>query len=84
MYLFFEKGMRGKVCYISRRHSKVNNKYSKSCDPKQESKHIVSSDANNLYGYAMSTFFRTNGFKWIVLRAVIQVNITEIIQKSVF
>ena len=29
------------------------------------SKHIIYLDANNLYGYAMSTFFPTSGFKWI-------------------
>ena len=80
MYLFFEKGMIGKVCYISRRHSKAKNKYSKSCNPKQEPKHIICSDANNLYGYAMPKLLRTNGFKWMVLKTVIQINTTEIIQ----
>ena len=34
-------------------------------DPKQESKHIMYLDANNLYGYAMSKFLPTSGFKWI-------------------
>ena len=29
MYLFFEKGMRGGVSYISKRHSKANNNYLK-------------------------------------------------------
>ena len=45
----------------------------KSCDSKQESKHItsldsihiISLDANSLYGYAMSKFLPTSGFKWI-------------------
>ena len=26
MYLLFAKGMRGRVCYISKRYSKTNNK----------------------------------------------------------
>ena len=65
MYLLFEKGMRGGVSYISNRYSKANNKYLKSYDPKQESKHIRYLDANNLYGYAMSKFLPTCGFKCI-------------------
>ena len=50
MYTFFEKGRRGRVSHISNRYSKVNNKYLKSYDPKQEWKHIIYLDANNLYG----------------------------------
>ena len=41
MYVFFQKGTRGAVSYISNRYSKVNNKYLKSYDPKQESKYII-------------------------------------------
>ena len=62
MYIFFEKGTRGG---ISNRYSKANNKYLKSYYPKQESKHIIYLDANNLYGYGMSIFLPTCGFKWI-------------------
>ena len=49
-----EKGMKGRICYISNRFSKVKNKYLKSYDPKQQSKDIIYLDANTLYGYAMS------------------------------
>ena len=65
MYIFFEKGMRGGVLYISNRYSKTNNKYLHFYDPKQESKHIICLEANNLYGYAMSKFLPTSVFKWI-------------------
>ena len=34
MYIFFEKGMRGDVFYISNRYSKANHKYLKSYGPK--------------------------------------------------
>ena len=62
--MFFETGKRGEVSYISKRDIKANNKYLKSYDQKQESKRIYL-DANSLYGYAMSKFLPTGGFKWI-------------------
>ena len=42
---------------------KANNKYLKSYDPKQESKHIIYLGANNLYVYAMSKSLPTSRFK---------------------
>ena len=68
IYMFFEKGARGGISYISNRCSKGNNKYLKSYDSKQESKYIIYSNVNNLYGYAMSKFLPTSGFKWIDLK----------------
>ena len=65
MYLFFERGMRGEVSYISNRYSKANINYLNSYDPRQKFKHIVYLDTNNLYGYAMSKFLPTSGFKCI-------------------
>ena len=56
MYIFFEKGTRGGVSYISKRYSKANNKYLKSFHPKQESKYII--DTNDLYGYLCLSFFQ--------------------------
>ena len=64
-YLFFEKGMRSKVSHIYKICRKANNKYLKSYDPKQQSRHILYSGANKLYGYAMSKFHSTSWFKWI-------------------
>ena len=40
MYIFIEKGTRCEICYISNRYNKASNKYLKSYDPKEESKHI--------------------------------------------
>ena len=37
----------------------------KSYHPKKESKDIMYLDSNNLYGYAISKFLPTSGFKWI-------------------
>ena len=50
MYLFIEKGMRGGISYISKRHSKANNKYMWSYDSIEKRKFIMYLNANNLYG----------------------------------
>ena len=44
MYLFFGKGMRGGVSYITKVYSRANDKYINSYEPKQESKHIICLD----------------------------------------
>ena len=61
--IFFEKGTTGGISYISNRYSKAKNKYLKLFDPKQESKHIIYLDVSNLYGYTISKFLPTTGFK---------------------
>ena len=66
IYLFFEKVMRGGVSYISNRYSIADNKYLKSNNPKQVSNHVIYLDANNIYGYAMSEYLPTDGFKQIL------------------
>ena len=58
------KGTRGRIFYISNRYSKANNKYLKYYNLKQESKHIIYLDVNNLYGYAMSKLLSTSRFQW--------------------
>ena len=70
MYILFEKGTRGGVSYISDRYEKVDNKYLKSYEPKEESKHIIYLVANNLHGYAVSKSIRTRGLIWIDLKEI--------------
>ena len=65
MFLFIEKGMRGGISYITNRYGKANNKYMKNYNPEEASKYIMYLDANNLYGWAMSQFLPTGGFKWL-------------------
>ena len=62
MCIFFEKGTRGGIPYISNRCSNTNN-YSKPYDPKEELEHIIYLDTNNLYCYAMSQFLPKSEFK---------------------
>ena len=65
MFLFIEKGMRGGISYIANRYGKANNKYMKNFNPEEASKYIMYLDANNLYGWAMSQYLPTGGFKWL-------------------
>ena len=65
MFLFIEKGLRGGISYIANRYGKANNKYMKEYDEKVPSKYIMYLDANNLYGWAMSKYLPTGGFKWL-------------------
>ena len=57
MHLFIEKGMRGGISYIAKRHSKANNKYMDSYDEYKESifiSYIV--DLNGQFKKKLVTF----------------------------
>ena len=62
MHLFVEKGMKGSISYIPKRHSKAKNKYLNCYDSSKESKYITYVDANNLYGWVMSQYLPYSGF----------------------
>ena len=64
MHLFIEKGMRGGISYIAKRHSKAANKNMECYESSKKSKYIIYLDANNLYGWAMSQYLPYTGFKW--------------------
>ena len=65
MHLFIEKGMRGRISYIAKRHSKANNNYTKNYDSSKESVFIMYLDANSLYGWAMTQYLPNGEFKWL-------------------
>ena len=65
MHLFIEKAMRGGISYISKKHSKANNKYMKCYDSSEKSEYIIYLDANNLYGWAMRQSLPYSGFEWL-------------------
>ena len=77
MYLFIEKGMRGGISYIANRYGKANNKYMKQYDEKVPSKYIMYLDANNLYGWAMSQYLPTGGFKWLTEQQIKGLNLNQ-------
>ena len=50
MHLLIEKGMRGGVSYICKRHSNTNNECIESCGSSEENEFIIYLDGNNLHG----------------------------------
>ena len=75
MYQFIEMGLRGGTSYIANRYGKANNKYMKEYDEKAPSKYIMYLDANNLYGWAMSQYLPTGGFKWLSQKKIDKINL---------
>ena len=70
MFQFIERGMRGGISYIANRYGKANNKYMKKYDKKAPQKYIMYLDANNLYGWAMSQYLPTGGFRWMTEKQI--------------
>ena len=68
--VFIERGMRGGISYIAKRHSKANNKYVKNYDSTKENVFIMYFDANNLYGWAMTQYLSYGSFKWMTKKKI--------------
>ena len=77
MFQFIEKGLRGGISYIANRYGEANNKYMKEYDEKAPSKYIMYLDANNLYGWAMSQYLPTGGFKWMTEKQINKINLDK-------
>ena len=77
MFQFIEKGLRGGISYIANRYGKANNKYMKDYNEKAPSKYIMYPDANNLYGWAMSQYLPTGGFKWMKQKHIDKINLAH-------
>ena len=77
MFQFIEKGMRGGTSYIANRYGKANNRYMKEYDEKAPSKYIMYLDANNLYGWAMSQYLPTGGFRWMTQKQIDKIDLLK-------
>ena len=64
MHLFIERGMRGGITMVGKRHAKANNPYVEGYNPAEPTNYITYLDANNLYGWAMSQYLPISGFHW--------------------
>ena len=64
MHMFVERGIRGGISMVSKRHAKANNPLISDYDESKPNSYIMYLDANNLYGWAMSKPLPKSGFKW--------------------
>ena len=64
MVLMVEKGIRGALTQVVKKHAVANHKYLPSYDSSKKSVFLQYIDANNLYGYAMSQKLPLDGYKW--------------------
>ena len=60
-HLFIEKGLRGGISMVSKRHAKANNPHVDGYDSSKPNSYILYLNANNLYGWAMSQPLPTGG-----------------------
>ena len=64
MVLMVEKGIRGGLTQVVKRHAIANNRYVKGYDANKKSVFLQYLDFNNLYGYGMNKKLPLYGFKW--------------------
>ena len=78
IHLFIQRGMRGEISYINKRYSKVINEYYPDYDKNKPKVYINYLDINNLYGKAMSEYFRYGGFE----RVKVNNGLNRVLNKS--
>ena len=74
--LFLEKGIRGGISYIAKRHSKI-----KDCENKEKNS-IIYWDANNLYGLGMNQPLPYGGFDWLTKKEINKIDLDSISENS--
>ena len=67
MHEFVQRWMRGGNSMAPRRIARANFPGMKGYDKRKANKWILYLDANNLYGWAMSQYLPTGGFRWLDL-----------------
>ena len=68
MHLFFDKGLTGGASQVANPWAEANHEgIEKNFDREVSRAYIAMFDCNNQYGWAMSEFLPTHGFKWVEL-----------------
>ena len=77
VHLFIEKGMRGRISYIAKRHSIIND-----CESSKEKKSVIYWDTNNLYGWGMNQPLLYGGFDWLNEQDINELDLDSISENS--
>ena len=77
MFNMIDKSICGGVASVMQRYSKANNKYMEIFNPDHPSKYIFYTDCNNLYGWAMSQYLPSGGFKWLTPEEATEIKWSE-------
>ena len=63
--MLIEKGLCRGISIVSKRHAKAKNPLVEGYHPERLSSHIFYLNANTFYGWAMSQYVPTGGFRWV-------------------
>ena len=77
-YTFIERSTRGGISQISKRRAKANSPRCDDYNPMKPITYLIYSDANNLYGWAMSQPLPTHGFQWLTLSEIDQLVLAQL------
>ena len=77
MHLFIEKGIRGGISYICKRHSKIED-----CNSNKNKNSIMYWDENNLYAWGMNQPFPYGGFDWLNNQEINELDLDSISENS--
>ena len=66
MHMFIDKGLTGGISMVGNQYARANNPgLGEQWKPEQLQSYIMYVDCNNQYGWAMSQYLPTHGFKWV-------------------
>lgn len=65
MLLFFEKALRGGICFANKKYMAANNKYMKNYDPEKPEKYLALLDFCSLYGFCLSQPLPVGEFEFL-------------------
>ncbi|KAJ8979283.1 hypothetical protein NQ317_004428 [Molorchus minor] len=78
MIHFFKKGIRGGISQCSERKHIANNRFLPNYDANEPTSFISYLDATNLYGHSMTQALPTNGFIWLSVEELANLDIMSI------